>query len=172
VLEVRVRLDEAADQTGPPVTVSASPASAASGSGSALPEFIVASEAAGLQVYRITDGGAAIEKAGGGAAAAGGSAVAVAGGPGEPGGATPGYMAIADLPCGEVVYGACGTQIVWWTKEPQSDGSLKLQQGGSVMTGEMDNVGAAHLCVDRAGQFLCKYTRCLWRLQLVLTDCL
>ena len=144
VLEIRVRLTEPADETlsGPPPLdqqtpaglLAASPASAVSASPA---EFIVASEAVGLQVYRISDGGAVIEKAGEGAGAAAGSAVAVAGGPGEPGGETPGYMAVADLPCGEVVYGACGTNIVWWTKR-QNGGSLRLQQGGSVPTGETD----------------------------------
>jgi hypothetical protein len=82
--------------------VAATPASASSSNSSssaltssaAPPEFVVASEASGLEVYRIVAGGAAVEKVGVGAGAEPGSAVSVAGGPGEPGGATPGYMAV------------------------------------------------------------------------------
>ena len=68
------------------------------------------------------------------------------------------------LPSGvEVLYGACGTNLVWWTKQQQQqgqeqgqeqEGGLQLQLGGSVMTGESEDVGAAHLCVDREGRFL------------------
>jgi 6-phosphogluconolactonase (cycloisomerase 2 family) len=64
----------------------------------------------------------------------------------------------------EVLYGACGTNLVWWTKQQQQgqeqeqeqeqEGGLQLQLGGSVMTGESEDVGAAHLCVDREGRFL------------------
>ena len=105
VLEVRVRLTEAAaDLAAAAGTsgVAATPASASSSNSSssaltssaAPPEFVVASEASGLEVYRIVAGGAAVEKVGVGAGAEPGSAVSVAGGPGEPGGATPGYMAV------------------------------------------------------------------------------
>jgi hypothetical protein len=86
--------------------VAATPASASSSNSSssaltssaAPPEFVVASEASGLEVYRIVAGGAAVEKIGVGAGAEPGSAVSVAGGPGEPGGATPGYMAVRKMP--------------------------------------------------------------------------
>ncbi len=55
----------------------------------------------------------------------------------------------------EVAYGACGTNIAWWTLQRLEDGScVSLELSGAVKTGETDDVGAAHICVDRHSKFV------------------
>eukprot|EP01044_Picomonas_judraskeda_P000445 COSAG03_NODE_19_length_21645_cov_17.937532_22_plen_531_part_00 len=101
VLEVRVRLAESrADLTEhlPPAKPAAAPASAISNRAEGVAEFIVGSAAKGLEVYQINEHGIAVERIGAGVGAAGSSAVPAD--PGTPGGLTPGYMAVAELPCG------------------------------------------------------------------------
>ena len=105
VLELRVRLaGSPADLIDgiSPVNPAVAPASSTSHRGENLAEFIVASAAKGLEVYQINEHGAAVERIGEGVGAPGSSAVAVdvKGGPGEPGGDTPAYMAVTKLSCG------------------------------------------------------------------------
>ncbi len=103
VLELRVRLAESptdSANTGLSGVLATVPASAVANQAEGVAEFIVASAAKGLEVYRINEDGAAVEKIGEGVGASGSSAVVVKGGPGEPGGATPAYMAVTKLSCG------------------------------------------------------------------------
>lgn len=166
VLELRVRLVESASNTTDLPSVNPVSSSARTTSGQA--EFIVASREKGMEVYRITEHGAAVERNGG---------------PDEPSGPTPSYMAVAELPSGanvsltqlldtgeilshdalfwprhsgvEVVYGICGTDIRWWTKQYMHDSDqLSLTSSGSVKAGETDEVGASHICVDRKGKYI------------------
>ena len=53
------------------------------------------------------------------------------------------------------MYGTCGTAIAWWTMQyAQARGHLSLDFSGAVKTGETDDVGASHICVDHQGNFI------------------
>jgi 6-phosphogluconolactonase (cycloisomerase 2 family) len=44
---------------------------------------------------------------------------------------------------------------VWWTMQyAQASGHLSLDFSGAVKTGETDDVGASHICVDHQGNFI------------------